>query len=113
MRPPLTMRKIDSSHKTWSGSNDSWSTVVCFSFASFFSLIHSFPHFTSPRCWSVPRNRRAIAEEVSEVEEDEVDTNDVAKEEEMDFSFTHRPATRLDELFPVEDEEDNEEGGVT
>ncbi|KAF9304577.1 hypothetical protein BGZ91_008902, partial [Linnemannia elongata] len=59
----------------------------------------------------MPRNRRAAVEEVPEVEEDEVDTNDVVEEEEMDFSITRRPATRLDELFPVDDE-DEQEGGV-
>ncbi|KAF8925560.1 hypothetical protein BGZ58_000700, partial [Dissophora ornata] len=37
---------------------------------------------------------------IPEVEEDEVDTNDIVEEEEMDFSITRRPATRLDELFP-------------
>ncbi|OAQ22471.1 hypothetical protein K457DRAFT_37177 [Linnemannia elongata AG-77] len=58
----------------------------------------------------MPRNRRVIVEEVSEVEEDEVDTNDVADEEEMDFSITRRPATRLDELFPVDDEDNEDEG---
>ena len=65
---------------------------------SFSTLIHSFlniPHFTSPSCWSIPRNRRAIVEEVPEVEEDEVDINDVAEEEEMDFSITRRPAVTV------------------
>ncbi|OAQ22383.1 hypothetical protein K457DRAFT_143467 [Linnemannia elongata AG-77] len=58
----------------------------------------------------MPRNRRTAVEEDPEVEEDEVDTNDVVEEEEMDFSITCRPATRLDELFPIDDE-DEQEGG--
>ena len=43
----------------------------------------------------MPRNRRAIVEEVPEVEEDEVDTNDGAGEEETDFPITRRPVQPL------------------
>ena len=39
------------------------------------------PHFTLPSCWPMPHSRRVIVEEIPEVEDDEVDTNDGEEEE--------------------------------